>query len=319
MKVLVADKIRKEFGGLTAVNDVDVAIEKGQVWGLIGPNGAGKTTLLRMLATLLRPTSGTARLLDNDLASDYLKIRKNIGFMPDFFNLYNDLRLWECLEFFARAYEVQRREISKKIDEVLEFVALGEKRNSLIRHLSRGMVQRMGVAVLLVHDPDIFLLDEPASGLDPKARIQLRQVLSKLSGEGKTIIISSHILTELSGFCSHIALMDHGRVVVQGSVDEIQSRLGDAKQVIICVLDDTEKATRIIGGFPAAKITYNQGNTIKTEVAGTNETLAELNTVLVSQGVKITAFYEEKENLEDLFMKITANHADGKGTGENVR
>jgi ABC-2 type transport system ATP-binding protein len=319
MKVLETDKIRKEFGGLTAVNDVDVTIEKGQVWGLIGPNGAGKTTLLRMLATLLRPTSGTARILDNNLTTEYLKIRKNIGFMPDFFNLYNDLRLWECLEFFARAYAVERREIPKKIDEVLEFVALQEKRNSLIRHLSRGMVQRMGVAVLLVHDPDIFLLDEPASGLDPKARIQLRQVLSKLSREGKTIIISSHILTELSGFCSHIALMDHGRLVVQGSVDEIQSRLGGAKQVIICVLDETDKATGIIEGFPPAKITYSQGNTIKAEVTGTNENLAELITALVSQGVKVTAFYEEKESLEDLFMKITANPAEVTDMRENVK
>jgi ABC-2 type transport system ATP-binding protein len=319
MKVLETDKIRKEFGDLTAVNDVDATIEKGQVWGLIGPNGAGKTTLLRMLATLLRPTSGTARLLGNNLTTDYLKIRKSIGFMPDFFNLYNDLRLWECLEFFARAYAVERREIPNKIDEVLDFVALQDKRNSLIRHLSRGMVQRMGVAVLLVHDPDIFLLDEPASGLDPKARIQLRQVLLKLSREGKTIIISSHILTELSGFCSHIALMDHGRIVVQGSVDEIQSRLGGAKQIVIRFLDEQEKATRIVEGFPAAKITYSQGNTIKAELAGTDENLAELNKALVSQGVKVTAFYEEKENLEDLFMKITANQEKVSDAGENVQ
>jgi ABC-2 type transport system ATP-binding protein len=319
MKVLETYKIRKEFGGLIAVNDVDVTIEKGQVWGLIGPNGAGKTTLLRMLATLLRPTSGTANLLGNNLITDYLKIRKNIGFMPDFFNLYNDLRLWECLEFFARAHAVEHRAIPNKIDEVLDFVALQDKRNSLIRHLSRGMVQRMGVAVLLVHDPDIFLLDEPASGLDPKARIQLRQVLLKLSREGKTIIISSHILTELSGFCSHIALMDRGQVVVQGSVDEIQSRLGGAKQIVVRVLDEQEKAIRVIEGFPAAKIVYSQGNTIKAEMASTDENLAELNTALVSQGVKVTAFYEEKENLEDLFMKITANKADGTGAIENVQ
>jgi ABC-2 type transport system ATP-binding protein len=166
MAVLETNRIRKEFGTLVAVDDVDLNIETGQVWGLIGPNGAGKTTLLRMLATLLRPTSGTASLFDHNLTTSYLRIRKHIGFMPDFFNLYNDLKLWECLDFFARAYRMDVRTLPGRINDVLQFVGLLEKRDSLIRHLSRGMVQRMGVAVLLVHDPDVFLLDEPACFID---------------------------------------------------------------------------------------------------------------------------------------------------------
>ncbi len=319
MVILETNKIRKEFGSLVAVNDLDLDIEKGQVWGLIGPNGAGKTTLLRMLATLMRPTSGTASLFDHDLTTNYLQIRKHIGFMPDFFNLYNDLRLWECLEFFAKAYNIDSKTIPRRITDVLEFAGLQEKRDSLIRHLSRGMVQRMGVAVLLIHDPDVFLLDEPASGLDPKARIQLRRILTRLSTEGKTIIISSHILTELSGFCSHIAIMDHGRVVVQGSVEKIQSTLAGTKKIVVNVLDNAEKATEIIKSFLSATLLSTRANTITAEVSGTDAELARLNAALVKQGVKVTAFYEEKANLEDLFMKITANEADISNVSNNVQ
>ena len=198
MSVIKADGLRKEYGTLIAVNDVEFAIEPGQVVGLIGPNGAGKTTLLRMLATLLVPTRGTAEILGYDLLKDYMEIRKRIGFLPDFFNLYNDLTLEECLEFFAQSYNVPNNVIEEKINAVLKYVDLEGKRTNFIRNLSRGMVQRMGMATLLVREPEVFLLDEPASGLDPKARVQLREILKKLSDEGKAIFISSHILTELS-------------------------------------------------------------------------------------------------------------------------
>ena len=221
MNILEINNIRKEYGTVVAVNDVSFSMAPGQVLGLIGPNGAGKTTLLRILATVLRPTSGSVKLLGYDLKKQYLKIRKNIGYLPDFFNLYNDLTLRECLDFFARAYKVKVKSIPDRIDEVLSYIELSNKQNDLIRHLSRGMVQRMGVGALLVHNPDLFLLDEPASGLDPKARIHLREILKKLANEGKTIIISSHILTELSGFCTHIALMNDGKIVMHGAVDEI--------------------------------------------------------------------------------------------------
>jgi ABC-2 type transport system ATP-binding protein len=305
MEILEVNSIRKEFGTVVAVNDVSLSVDKGQVWGLIGPNGAGKTTLLRILATVLRPTSGSVRLLGYDLAKEYLAIRKHIGFLPDFFNLYNDLTLRECLEFFAKAYKVEDKLISQRIDEVLDYIELQSKRNDFIRHLSRGMVQRMGVGVLLVHGPDVFLLDEPASGLDPKARIQLRAVLKKLSREGKTIIISSHILTELSGFCSHIALMNEGKIVLQGAVDEIQQKVFDSRKIRVSVLENCDQAVRLIKEFPDTKIVTVQDNDITVEISAGESELAALNSHLVSKGIKVFSFGEEKTDLEDLFMKIS--------------
>lgn len=305
MEILEVNSIRKEFGTVVAVNDVSLSVDKGQVWGLIGPNGAGKTTLLRILATVLRPTSGRVRLLGYDLAKEYLAIRKQIGFLPDFFNLYNDLTLRECLEFFAKAYKVEDKLISQRIDEVLDYIELQSKRNDFIRHLSRGMVQRMGVGVLLVHGPDVFLLDEPASGLDPKARIQLRAVLKKLSREGKTIIISSHILTELSGFCSHIALMNEGKIVLQGAVDEIQQKVFDSRKIRVSVLENCDQAVRLIKEFPDTKIVTIQDNEITVEISAGESELAALNSHLVSKGIKVFSFGEEKTDLEDLFMKIS--------------
>ena len=306
MEILQIDNIRKEFGTLVAVNDVTMSIEQGQVVGLIGPNGAGKTTLLRILATLLRPTDGNATILGHDLRKDYLQIRQKLGFLPDFFNLYNDLTLQECLEFFAQVYKVEPKLIAERVDAALKFIDLEDKRNSFIQNLSRGMVQRMGVGVLLVHKPEVMLLDEPASGLDPSQRIKLRQVLKKLSTEGKTTIISSHILTELSGLCSHIAIMNKGKIVLYGAVDEIQQKISGSKNVTITVLGDCDKAAGLAKVFPDTKIINVQNNTINVEMSATDKELAELNSHLVNNGIKVTAFFEEKTDLEDIFMKLSA-------------
>ena len=307
MKVLETVNIRKEFGTLVAVKDVNLSIDRGQILGLIGPNGAGKTTLLRILATLLRPTDGKVQVLDHDVKKDYLEIRKRIGYLPDFFGLYSDLTLEECLEFFAKAYAVDPALISKKVDEVLQFVELEEKRTDFIRHLSRGMVQRLGVAVLLVHDPDILLLDEPASGLDPKARIQLRVILKKLSEQGKTVIISSHILTELSGFCSHIAIMNKGDMVLYGAVDDIQRKMAATRKLRISVLDDRDRAVEILKEFPEMDIIAVDNQKITVELSGGVDEVAKLNTHLVQQGIRVVGFSEELADLEDVFMKISAD------------
>jgi len=306
MEILQTDNIRKEFGTLVAVNDVTISVEKGNVVGLIGPNGAGKTTFLRILATLLKPTDGNATILGQDLKDDYLQIRQRLGFLPDFFNLYNDLTLQECLEFFAKAYKVEPKLIPERVDTTLEFIELEDKRNSFIRHLSRGMVQRMGVGVLLVRAPEVLLLDEPASGLDPKQRIKLREVLKRLSAEGKTTIISSHILTELSGLCSHIAIMNKGRIILYGAVDEIQQKIAGSKNIIITVLDDCSRAAGLVEKFPNTKIIEVQNNTIIAEMSAPLEELAELNAHLVNNDIKVVAFCEEKTDLEDIFMKISS-------------
>jgi ABC-2 type transport system ATP-binding protein len=300
-------KLRKEFGTLVAVNDITFELQEGQVLGLIGPNGAGKTTLIRMLCTLLPPTSGEVKVAGYDIKEDYLKARKHIGYMPDFFNLYSDLTLRECLEFFAESYGVEKSLIPQKVEESLEFVALLDKRNEFIRHLSRGMVQRMGVASLLVRDPDVCLLDEPASGLDPQSRIQLREILKRLSSMGKTIVISSHILTELSGFCTHIAIMNNGKLVTYGSVDEIHNRIYTSKKIRITLLDDLEKARTVISGFNKAVIEKAENKNIVVNLTGTSEDMAQLNSLLVKAGVKVVEFAEQKVGLEDLYMKISAS------------
>jgi len=305
MSVLELSNVRKEYGTVVAVNDVSFSVEQGQVVGLIGPNGAGKTTLLRILATLLRPTSGTISLLGYDLAKQYLRIRKHIGFMPDFFNLYNDLTLAECLDFFARAYGVDAAAIPTRIEQVLDYVGLADSRNKFVRNLSRGMVQRMGVAVLLVHEPEVFLLDEPASGLDPQARIGLRAVLKKLSKQGKTIIISSHILTELSGFCSHLAIMDNGTIKMYGAVDQIEREVCGKRRVVVRTLGDWEKAVACMRRLDGIEVVQVAGNTATIETTGGPEQIAALNAHLVKAGIKVVSLSEEKLDIEDLFMRIS--------------
>jgi ABC-2 type transport system ATP-binding protein len=300
-------KLRKEFGALVAVNDLTFSLEHGQVLGLIGPNGAGKTTLIRMLCTLLPPTGGQVEISGYDIKKEYLKARKHIGYMPDFFNLYSDLTLKECLEFFAESYDVEKSLIQKKIKEVLEFVGLQDKCDNFIKHLSRGMVQRMGIASLLVRDPDVYLLDEPASGLDPQSRIQLRDILKRLSGIGKTIIISSHILTELSGFCTHIAIMNNGKLAAYGSVDDIHNSIYTSKKIRITLIDNIDKAIGVISGFSSASIDKTENNNIFVNLKGSSEEMAQLNYLLVSNNLKVVEFSEEKAGLEDLFMKISAS------------
>ncbi len=305
-KVIEVEKLWKEYGPLVAVRDVSFNVDRGQVVGLIGPNGAGKTTLLKMLSTLLPPTRGSGRVAGYDLNDQVEAIRRNIGYLPDFFNLYPDLTVWECLKFFALAYDVKSHEISGRIDRILKLVQLEDKRNDFLRHLSRGMVQRMGVAINMVHNPEILLLDEPASGLDPQSRIQLRNLLRTISQEGKTVVISSHILMELDGFCTHIAVMDRGKLILYGSVREIQDRISRTKKIQISVLDDPDRAIELAKNFAEVTFLSRQDQTFQVETIGGREKLAELNGFLVSQGIKICGFSEISSNLEDLFMKISS-------------
>lgn len=304
--VIQTESLRKDYGALVAVRDVTINIEPGQVVGLIGPNGAGKTTLLRMLGTLLTPTSGGASIFGSDLHKDYLKIRQRIGYLPDFFNLYNDLTLRECLVFFARAYGASQSEAASRTDTALDYVELQDKRDSLIRHLSRGMVQRLGVASLIVHEPELLLLDEPASGLDPKARIGLRKVLTKLSNEGRTVVISSHILTELSGFCSHIAIMNKGRMELFGDVADIQRQVSGENRVRISVMEDADKAVRVIEQAEGCSVSSSDGSVLIVSVPEGQQALASLNRLLVESGVGVVEFVAEQMSLEDLFVQISS-------------
>ncbi len=297
--------LRKEYGLLVAVKDVSFSIEAGQVVGLIGPNGAGKTTLLKMLATLLEPTDGHIRVLGHDAQKDYLAIRGNIGYLPDFFGLYEDLTIAECLTFFANTYNVPTAEIPARVEAVLEAIQLAGKRDDYVQNLSRGMIQRLGLGVLLVHEPALFLLDEPASGLDPKARIDLRKVLTSLSQKGKAVFISSHILTELADFCTHIIIMDHGRFLAQGKIDDILAQLDSIRKLRITVLGSRQPAEQIAATF--GDIIASTESSLTVGLSGDLEQIAQLNAALVQGGVQVVSLYEEKTNLEDMFLQIAGN------------
>ena len=305
MSIICIERLRKEYSTLVAVNDINYTIEPGQVVGLIGPNGAGKTTLLRMLATVLPPTDGTASICGFDLRKEPLEVRKKIGYLPDFFNLYNDLTLTECLTFFAQAYKIPPTDIPHKVRQSLDYVDLSSKKDSFVRHLSRGMIQRMGLAVLLVRDPEIFLLDEPASGLDPIARIQLRDILRKLSEDGKTILISSHILTELSGFCSHIAIMNRGQLVLEGNIQHIERQIAGSGTVTIKVLSDTERAKALIEQFPGVSLEKARNDTFTVIVPEGASTIAQLNAHLVHHDISVVHISEQQATLEELFVEIS--------------
>lgn len=306
MPIVEVTNLRKEYGALVAVKDVNFSVEPGQILGLIGPNGAGKTTLLTMLATLLEPTDGSIRICGFDVKKEYVAIRKHIGYMPDFFGLYEDLTIFECLKFFGNAYHVPADKLRERIEAALDFIDLREKKDDFVQNLSRGMTQRLGLGALLVHQPDLFLLDEPASGLDPKARIDLRKVLTRLSQEGKTVLISSHILTELADFCTHIIIMDHGVFLTHGSIEDILNRVEGKKQIKITVLDRSREAELLIRSMPHADVVECQENTLTVKMPGNLEQLAMLNTSLVEHGFHVTSFYEEKTSLEDVFLQISS-------------
>ena len=215
----------KRYGEFVAVDDLNLSIGKGEVFGFIGPNGAGKSTTIRFLATLLRPTSGEGRVAGHSVVDDPMAVRKVIGFMPDDFGVYDGMKVWEFLDFFAVAYEIPRAYRKKIIGQVLELLDLTHKRDDYVNGLSKGMKQRLCLAKTLVHDPPVLILDEPASGLDPRARLEMKALLTELRGMGKTILISSHILSELADFCTSIGIIERGKLLAAGSIQDIQRQL----------------------------------------------------------------------------------------------
>lgn len=301
--VLECTGLWKNFGTLAAVQDVSVSLCRGQVLGLVGPNGAGKTTLMRMLATLLHPTRGEVRICGQTPHSHLLDVRRRIGYLPDFFNLHRDLKLRECLTFFAHAYSVPAAEIPGRVLRSLEATGLIEKENDYVRHLSRGMVQRLGMAMLMTRDAEIMILDEPASGLDPTARVQLRLLLKELSGQGKAILISSHILNELEEACSHVAIMDRGRLVLRGTVGEIRKGVFAGLRYRIRILGDPGAALQAALKAGASQAAIADGALIVD--AADEEQIAQINARLVAGGIRV-AELRMISNLEDAFMKITA-------------
>jgi ABC-2 type transport system ATP-binding protein len=243
-------KLTKTFGSLVAVDHLDLFIAAGDIFGFIGPNGAGKTTSMRILVTLLEPTSGAAFIDGLDVTKRGKEVRRRVGYMPDFMGVYDDLKVFEYLEFFAAAFGIEYHKRKTIVDGVLELTDLVSKQDALVDSLSRGMQQRLGLARVLIHDPKVLILDEPASGLDPRARIEMRELLRELKRMGKTIMISSHILSELEEICDRIGIIEHGKLVFSGTMEEIRPRLGIQSKVRVKVLGDESRAVELLSALP---------------------------------------------------------------------
>lgn len=297
--------LTRDFGKLTAVEFLNLQITSGALFGLIGPNGAGKTTTLRMLAGLLEPTAGQI-LIGGQLANgNWREMQRQIGYMPDFFGVYEDMLVWEYLDFFARCYGMAANRRRQVIDDLLDLVDLAEKRDDYVQHLSRGMRQRLCLAHALVHDPEVLLLDEPASGLDPRARVEMRELLRELHTMGKTIVLSSHILTELAELCDTVGIIEKGHLVASGSLDEIRTQVVDTRTLRLRVLSDREHALKILKGQPGVGEIYPGDGTLEVEFLGGEDAAADLLANLVSAGVRLAAFSEELSDLEEIFLRLT--------------
>jgi ABC-2 type transport system ATP-binding protein len=276
--------LTKRYGTLVAVRDLDLEVPEGSVFGLIGPNGAGKSTTFAILASILSPTSGVVEVAGVDPSLDPRAVRRHLGYMPDVLGVYDNLRVDEYLEFFAAAHQLPRSTWPGLVDGLLELVGLEVKREAMVESLSRGMKQRLALARALVHDPDVLVLDEPASGLDPRARVELRTLLGELRAMGKTVVISSHILTEMEEMCTHVAIMEAGRLLAAGEPGEIAGRLKAGHQVVV----------RLAGG-----------EVQRFTVSDEEEQRALLHQLIVEEGLPVVEFREEGTGLEELFMEVT--------------
>ena len=296
--------LRKEFGNVVAVRDLTLTVNPGDIFGLIGPNGAGKSTTINMLASILDPTEGEIYLDGLDVEENRRQVRESVGYMPDFFGLYDDLTVREYLEFFATAYRVTGSLRTSRINDILEIVELQEKRGELIGRLSRGMRQRLCLGKTLVHDPKILLLDEPASGMDPKGRVEMRNLLKELRQRGKTILISSHILTELSDICNAIGIMEKGGVIETGTVDEIRAKIWRLMRLTVEVLEGISRAERILQSDDRIEEVKVDGNKLSVAVKGDADYAATILEKLIADGVRVSSFAREEADVEEIYMQI---------------
>ncbi|MCA0989061.1 ABC transporter ATP-binding protein [Guptibacillus algicola] len=298
--------LTKRYGTFTALDQMNVTIEKGTVFGVVGPNGAGKSTTFSILATLLAPTSGTAYIDGIDVTQNPSKIREYIGYMPDFFGVYDSLKAGEYLDFYGASYGIHPKEREALIPQLLELVNLAHKKDTYVDSLSRGMKQRLCLARCLIHDPEVLILDEPASGLDPRARVEMRDILKELKAMGKTILISSHILPELSEMCDSLGVIENGQLVATGSVSAIQQQLKANKVLIVTVQHELDRAIQFFEDQPLA---VDIRKTTETEIQfgfnGSDDDQILLLKEALHHQLPILSFTEEKTDLEDIFMEIT--------------
>ncbi|GAB6988229.1 ABC transporter ATP-binding protein [Paenibacillus pini] len=299
------EQLSKHYGSFHALKNINLTIAEGTVFGFVGPNGAGKSTTMAILATLMLPSSGTAKV-DGFEVTDYPKeVRKRIGYMPDFFGVYDQLKTTEYLHFYGASYNIPRPERDKLIPQLLELVNLTDKQDAYVDSLSRGMKQRLCLARCLVHDPKVLILDEPASGLDPRARIEMREILKELKMMGKTIIISSHILPELAEMVDEIGVIEHGEMVAQGKVSDIQNRLRVKKVLHIRSLGQEEELALKLQDEPFVTGVLSDNTGVHVHFSGGDEDQRQLLQHIIGWGYPIVSFHEAQTNLEDVFLEIT--------------
>lgn len=304
--MLEVKDLRKDYAGFQAVNGISFSLKPGDILGFIGANGAGKTTTIRMLATLLEPSSGTATIDGYDILKQPMEVRQRIGYMPDFFGLYDDVKVWEYLDFFATIHQIPARERPAVIKQALELTDLTVKRNAFVQTLSRGMQQRLCLAKCLVHDPSLLLLDEPASGLDPRARAELKELILELGRMGKIIIVSSHILPELSDFCNTVAIIERGNMVAFGPVSSLIQQVRQSREIRVRVLGRVSEAHAALNGVPGViEATVLSETELRISFDGDDEAQVATLKTLIEKGLPIVSFQEAEADLQDVFLQLT--------------
>ena len=310
MPMIETINLTKKYGELVALNNLNMTIDQGACYGFIGPNGAGKTTTIKILATLLKPTWGEARIDGKVIGYQNPQIRPLIGYVPDFMGAYEDMVVIEYLEFFAACYNIHGKQREQVVRDVLDLTDLHHKANTEVNGLSRGMKQRLSIARVLLHDPKVLLLDEPASGLDPRARIEIRELLKELRRMGKTIMISSHILHELAELCDTVGIIEQGVLIFSGTVSEVMTRASLGQIVHITVEDRVDEAVKLlesVKGIISVEVSHDDG-TPRIELTidpGSGLPIADLPNRLIAQGFRLSSIHEEKVNLETAFMRLT--------------
>lgn len=311
--MLHIDHLYKNYGKFQAVNNLNLHIPPGDLFGFVGPNGAGKTTTIRMVCGLMLPTAGNIFINGMDALTHQKEIKGQIGYVPDFFGVYDNLKVKEYMDFYGSMYRMNSKEIERISDDLLELVNLSDKKEVFVDTLSRGMKQRLCVARALIHNPVLLILDEPNSGLDPRARVEMKELLLNLRSLGKTIVISSHILSELSEMCNSIGIMDHGNLVAAGRIEDVMEGVFGNNQLIITMDSGREMAVRIAHETVGVKVDSVGEHELKLSHMMTKQEIAKMIGIMIANDVVVTGFHKQEGSLETLFMRVTDNEEMEKG------
>ncbi len=311
MAVIIETRgLTKHYGSIKAIQNLDLSVEEGAIYGFVGPNGAGKTTTMQIMTTLLQPTSGDVLVAGYSAIKQPRDVRRVIGYMPDFFGVYDDMKVWEYLDFFAACYDIPENTRPPLIRDLLDLVDLGHRADDMVDSLSRGMKQRLCLARTLTHDPQVLILDEPASGLDPRARVEIRQLLVELANMGKTIFFSTHILADVEEVCTQVGIIEAGELVMEGDIEEMQRRLIPNREILVGVLGDGQLAKDTLFGVEGVieieDLKPDNGREqFHVSFTGGDEEVAHLLLLLIRAGVPVIRFAEETRDLESVFMRAT--------------